>query len=384
MTPAASQDARNRMTAAMASGGALSSPAWTTAFASVPREVFAPSFSLHTEDGERTYHQESPEFLDACYTDTSLITQRDTAGTPISSSSAPSLMARMLEAFTVSRGDRVLEIGTGTGYNTALLCHHLGSDSVTSVDIDPGLTVAARDKLARLGYGPTINTGDGTAGYQERAPYDGILATCGVRRIPAAWLAQTRPGGIIVTNIGTGIVRLTVEGNGAAAGAFLPDSASFMIARPAADHVAHTAPAYTGLIMNAEGRSRTQPIPEVSDGAGDYLDDLMRAEALEVSLNQLGVLAMTLIDKERGRKICGLIHPATSSWARVTLAGETTVTIEHGGPLDLAAERLELFAQWIRAGRPGPGNYGLAVGTDGVHTLWRDAETDRQSWVLPS
>lgn len=70
-----------------------------------------------------------------------------------------SLMARMLEALDVRDGDRVLEIGTGTGYNAALLCHRVGSHNVVSIDIDPALIAAARSRLASLGHHPTPGGG---------------------------------------------------------------------------------------------------------------------------------------------------------------------------------------------------------------------------------
>jgi len=69
---------------------------------------------------------------------------------PTSSSTMPSLMARMLEALDVHDGQRVLEIGTGTGYNAALLCYRLGSANVVSIDIDPGLVAAANEHLGSL------------------------------------------------------------------------------------------------------------------------------------------------------------------------------------------------------------------------------------------
>jgi SAM-dependent methyltransferase len=89
-----------------------------------------------------------------------------------SSSTMPSLMARMLEALDVRDGHRVLEIGTGTGYNAALLCHRLGPRNVVSIDIDPTLVAAARSRLADLGYHPTLVAGDGTTGAVQHGPYD--------------------------------------------------------------------------------------------------------------------------------------------------------------------------------------------------------------------
>ncbi|TDC75433.1 methyltransferase domain-containing protein, partial [Streptomyces hainanensis] len=237
LTAEAARSARSQLTEALVASGDLRTDGWRAAFAAVPREVFAPTFSVRTSRGLRDYTPDDPEFWPTVYSDDSLITQRDAAGTATSSSSQPSLMARMLEAFTVSDGNRVLEIGTGTGYNTALLCHRLGADHVVSVDIDPALTEAARDKLRGIGYEPEIITTDGIGGAPDSGPYDGILATCGVHRIPSAWLQQLRPGGVIVTNVGAGIVRMIARDDGGAEGRYLPEEAGFMPARPAAGHV---------------------------------------------------------------------------------------------------------------------------------------------------
>lgn len=372
--------ARQRMTDTMVEEEALQSVHWIDAFRSVPRETFVPRFTIGYGNEARVYEQNDAGYPEATYTDTSLVTRWDSGGSPISSSSAPSLMARMLEAFTPAAGS-VLEIGTGTGYNCALLCHRFGADQVVSVDIDPELTANAREKLAALGYAPNIVTGDGTAGHPDRAPYGGILATCGVDRIPPAWLRQVCPGGIIVTNIGSGIVRLTVDDAHNAAGGFLSDAAKFMRARPAPEHVTEKASTYTKLIARGAGPRLTARLPEHPEGAAAVLRELVHAEALEISLNQPEVVAMSLIPAE-GTTVRGLVHPPTGSWARITSTEENNVEVVHVGALDLWAERISLLGGWINAGRPGPDQYGLTVTADGVHTLWR-GDGKQLSWVLP-
>lgn len=120
-------------------------------------------------------------------------------GLPTSSSSAPSIMAAMLDALDVRPDQWVLEIGTGTGWNAALLCELVGdADRVTTVEVDPVLAERARGALEDAGYRTRVVTGDGAAGFPALAPYDRIIATCTVRDIPRAWLAQTRDGGLIV------------------------------------------------------------------------------------------------------------------------------------------------------------------------------------------
>ena len=142
---------------------------------------------------------------------------------------------------------RVLEIGTGTGYNAALLlCERLGSDWVTSVDIDPQLVALARERLAANGYTPTLAAVDGARGYPAGAPYDRIIATCSVPAVPPAWLNQTTPGGMIMVDvrgmIGGTVARLTVGDDGTATGRFQPHYREFMPLRADADMFAPMRP----------------------------------------------------------------------------------------------------------------------------------------------
>ncbi|SFC44846.1 methyltransferase domain-containing protein [Streptomyces aidingensis] len=372
------EDARAGLTEALTASGALHTPGWHDAFAAVPREVFAPAFSIRTSEGLRHYTQDDPDFWSRVYSDDSLITLRDAAGTAISSSSQPSLMARMLESFTVTEGDRVLEIGTGTGYNTALLCHRLGAANVVSIDIDPVLTAAAREKLRSIGHEPEILTGDGTVGHPAGGPYNGILATCGVDRIPAAWPSQLRPGAVIVTNIGTGIARLIIQDDGSAKGRFLPEDAAFMRARPTADHVRTTANQYTALIANASGRTRTESLPVTREETADFYHALALTRVMEVAMAHHDVLGMTLRDAEN--TMHGLVHPPTQSWARIipdSVGNAAEVTT--AGPRDLWTERMELLGPWFAAARPTPDAYRLTIEPDGTHALARGARI----WRLP-
>ncbi|MFD8935083.1 methyltransferase domain-containing protein [Streptomyces sp. NPDC059578] len=375
----ASEKARAHLVRSMTDTGALTSPGWTDAFRGVPREAFVPSFQVRHGDQVDTVTAQDPSFYTTVYQDTSLITRWDSGGTAVSSSSEPSLMARMLEAFAVTDTDRVLEVGTGTGYNTALLCHRLGDDQVFSIDIDPELTTTARQSLAAVGYAPHLVTGDGTRGVGARAPYGGILATCGVHRIPAEWVRQVRPGGIIVTNIGTGIVALRAAGDGTATGGFLPDPAAFMIVRPTPEQVAHRAASYTALVINGTGRDSRIDLSDVVQDSRGFYRDLMEGGALEVALTQYDVLSMHLTAGDTN--VYGLVHPDTGSWARITPTGEFTTDVAVGGPRDLWAERATLTAQWIAVGRPGPGAYTLTVEPDDAHALRHD-EPATTSWRL--
>ncbi|MFJ9340789.1 methyltransferase domain-containing protein [Streptomyces sp. NPDC101733] len=218
--------------------GALDDPAWRAAFTAVPRHLFVPWFWTGRGAGHERLWAEDPDperrarWLRGVYADAPLATRlRD--GELVSSSSQPSLMARMLDALDVRDGDNVLEIGAGTGYNAALLCHRLGEDLVTTVDLDEEITESARAHLALLGYRPTVVTGDGARGCPARAPFDRILVTCTLPLIPPGWLGQCRPGARILAPLSTGLIALTVEDAELAEGRFLHTPAYFVPLRGA-------------------------------------------------------------------------------------------------------------------------------------------------------
>ncbi|MGW1258696.1 methyltransferase domain-containing protein [Streptomyces sp. NPDC002513] len=216
-----------------ASGAWAADPAWREAFAAVPRHLFVPYYYTGVIGGyeRRSCDESDPglreQWLRGAYEDVPLAT-RVRGGELLSSSSQPSLMAQMLAELAVEDGNAVLEIGAGTGYNAALLCHRLGDGFVTTVDLDPEITSAARRQLAAAGYHPAVVTGDGARGVPERAPFDRIIATCALHTIPGAWLAQCRPGARILAPLATGLIALRVRDIGHAEGRFLPTPAYFV------------------------------------------------------------------------------------------------------------------------------------------------------------
>ncbi|MEV3871545.1 methyltransferase domain-containing protein [Streptomyces sp. NPDC049906] len=222
-----------------ASGGWDADPSWRTAFAEVPRHLFVPSYWIGGGNGHDRLRGGDPDparrvrWMRGAYVDAPLATRlRD--GELLSSSSQPSLMARMLAELRVGEEDRVLEIGAGTGYNAALLAHRVGEERVTTVDLDPEITASARAHLHSAGYAPTVVTGDGALGCPERAPFDRIVATCTLPSVPRAWLAQCAPGALVLAPLATGLIRLVVDGPEQAEGRFLHTSAYFVPLRGAA------------------------------------------------------------------------------------------------------------------------------------------------------
>jgi protein-L-isoaspartate(D-aspartate) O-methyltransferase len=118
-------------------------------------------------------------------------------------STQPSLTAAMIAGLCLTGGDHVLEIGSGYGYQTALLAQ-LAAD-VISIEIYPDIAEAARRNLIRRGIANVqVITGDGTEGYPEEAPYDAILVSAAHPEVPPPLIEQLREGGRLVQPIGPG------------------------------------------------------------------------------------------------------------------------------------------------------------------------------------
>jgi len=174
---------RERLATRVVTANRIGSERVAAALHAVPRHLFLPGLQ--------------PE---AAYRDEAIVTRRNEAGQPISSSSQPAIMAIMLDQLDLAPGHRVLEVGAGTGYNAALISHIVGpSGEVTSIDIDPELVATAREHLASAGFGNvTVACADGAAGDPDHAPYDRVIATVGVSDLAPAWFEQAGLGARIV------------------------------------------------------------------------------------------------------------------------------------------------------------------------------------------
>ncbi|MDV2996114.1 MAG: Protein-L-isoaspartate O-methyltransferase [Chroococcidiopsis sp. SAG 2025] len=159
--------------------GCIRTPRVEAAFRSVPRHLFLPGVSIET-----------------AYTDEAIITKL-LNGEPISSASQPSIVAIMLEQLNVQKGDRVLEIGAGTGYNAALIDYLVGDfGQVITLDIDADIVENARQHLLTAGCDRVqVICADGGFGYPAAAPYDRIILTVGAGDILPAWQQQLKPSG---------------------------------------------------------------------------------------------------------------------------------------------------------------------------------------------
>lgn len=122
--------------------------------------------------------------------------------------SQPYIVALMTELADVQPGDKVLEVGTGSGYQAAILAA-MGA-RVFSIEIVEELAIEADDRLRRLDYHAEVRAGDGYAGWPEHAPFDAILITAAPPQVPDPLPAQLAPGGKLVTPVGTASQELWV------------------------------------------------------------------------------------------------------------------------------------------------------------------------------
>jgi methyltransferase of ATP-grasp peptide maturase system len=364
----------------------LTSPAWRAAFEAIPRHLFAPRFTLPQNLGGYAHDAtaaidsaQREEWLRAVYQNEALLTEFDEHGIVTTSCSAPSVVATMLESSQASEGDTVLEIGTGTGWTAGLLAHRLGSEAVTSVDISAGCVAEARERLDHLGLTPTLAVADGYHGHAARAPYDRIIATAALRKVPPAWLDQTRPGGTILTdlrgNFAGNLASITVNADTAAHGQFLPKSLSFMPLR-SIEQPFEQLPELSARAVSESGEHRTTRLDPAA------LRD--RAFAFLAQLAMPGTEAGHVIVKDgetRGPMYFCLTDPRSQAWARVGTSTTAYFPVTQGGDRRLWDELEAAHDLWKRLGQPLSEEFTITITPDGDQIV--DLPGADRSWSLP-
>ncbi len=354
------------------------------AFSQVDRAAFIPARIWF--DDERGRPQpidraaEPARWRAAVEQDAPIVTQLDDGATvwpstsmnATGSASEPSLVRGMLHRLDAQPGHRVLEIGTGTGYNTALLCALVGEENVTSVEVDETLAASARANLHAAGYRPTVITGDGAAGYRARAPFDRIIATCAVTagHIPYAWVAQAAEHGTILSPWGTAFyngvqVHLTADGRGRAQGRVV-DSASFMQIRAQRTPFGH-ASRLSDLIDTASVADETTTVPPsaVRSGQGAFAASIHLADVQQ---------SMAYDFDDEGTDELLLYHVPSDSVATVHIAAAVatgTYPVHQLGPRRLWTEAETAHAWWLERQQPDQTRFGLTISSTGQE-IWLD------------
>jgi protein-L-isoaspartate(D-aspartate) O-methyltransferase len=370
--------------------GAIRSAAVKRAFLAVPRELFVPEVAAR--DGvEAVYRVEA-----------ALVTRTDRRGIAVSSSSAPSIMAPMLEALDVEPGMRILEVGAGTGYNAALLSLVVGATGrITTIDIDPDIARTARAALKAGGYRGRVFAGDGRAGWPRSAPFDRVIVSASSPGIPLAWRDQLVDGGLLELPLGLGgdlanQVVATFRRRGDVLVSTTVLAGGFMGLR---DTARGDSPAWAESMLSAGGMTRGTPhqFVQLTGDALSSVSTRRQRELLATMLEPSRVIARRIrpadadgfalfVSLRAGRHRVryatppcfgvGVFSPRDPSVACVVRAVGGPPTIEAWGGTDAERRLRELLDEWRSLGRPCLDDYTLTA-AERRHAL------GESRWVLP-
>lgn len=347
---------------------------WVPAFLAVPRHDFLPE--VLWDDAEGDYHPvdraRQPEHWRALAEgEEPVVTQVDDGypalpgglgEVPTSSSSMPYMVASMLRHLDIRGGERVLEIGTGTGWNAALLARRLGADRITTVEIDPEVAEQARKALSAAGFGEVrVITGNGSDGYPGGAPYSRVISTAACHTVPHAWVEQCRAGGRIVTPWGSefknwALIALEVHGDGSATGGVV-GMADFM------------------RLRDQRLEPWTHPEQREVDGATPRSTSIAPADVMRRGDVLMAMAAWVPGCRARyrppsanpdGRSTMRLSDPRTGSWALLSAdPGTTRHPVVQGGERRLFDEVEAAYQRWVEKGCPGTDEWLIVVDAHG-------------------
>lgn len=330
---------------------------WRPVVESVPRHLFIPHWwEWQHPDGwsVRDGHSAVIDWMEAAYSDRTLVTRLGTAhadhaqpgdhpdGRPTSSATQPGLVVAMYRHAGITDDSDVLDVGTGSGYGTALLARRLGEGRVTSVDVDDYLVQAATERLDSIGLHPELAVCDATG--ELPGTYDRIVSMMSVAPLPPSWLAGLRPGGRLVTVLaGTGLlVTADKTEDGGAFGRTEWYRAGFMAAR--------SGPDYAPALLDVH--------PEARDGEGECVTTgrypvVNVGNAWELQ-SMLGVTVPGIEHHyqsgEDGTRTAWLLHP-DGSWARATARGDELPVVAQSGPRRLWNLVDEIRHAWLTDGK---------------------------------
>lgn len=350
--------------------GTFTAVDWPALLTLAPREKFVPDVIWRREQ-DRIGNEQVPvnrqrvpeRWAELAAADVPLTTQvdygqldEDGSGWEVTSfQPGPSVTREMLEVLEPAPGDRILEIGTGTGWNTALLA--AAGARVTTIEIDHELAQAARARLAGRDGVDEVIIGEGEQGCPARAPFDRLIATVGAGVVPAEWVRQVRVGGRLV-------VPLTGEWQP-------PGIAVLERTEHGAIGRLHGTSSFAGLRGEAPPRTR---------GA----DFTLPVTSKTTELHPFDFLSDRGASTAVGQRIGGITHAWTAApgsragtlWLYAEGAWATLSTLE-GSPYQVSqAGRRRLFDEveagyrwWLDQGRPGIDAWRVELGLNGEQRL---------------
>ncbi|WP_030707203.1 methyltransferase domain-containing protein [Streptomyces griseus] len=327
---------------------------WRQVFEAVPRSRFVPAAVWRQLPDRCEPVVGTDAWLALVNSDEPVGTQLDDGaeggpGVATSSNSMPSMVGLL----DIEDGQRVLEIGTGTGYVSALLCERLGDDLVVSVELHPVVARQAADALAQSGYRPHLRIGDGEQPWPGLGLVDRLIATCALRYVPYALLRQVRPGGIVVAPLARefwsgALVQLRVQDDGTAVGPFC-GGATYMPMR------SHRVPDLHQV--RGKGRVRVAGLdPAQLLGLGFALYTGARLPGVRLVHQDTDEGVQVWVTRENG------------SAATAATGGE----VWQYGPGFLWEEVEQTWWEYETEGRPDAEQFGLTVTDRGQHVWLRD------------
>jgi protein-L-isoaspartate(D-aspartate) O-methyltransferase len=334
------------------------------AFLTVDRRHFVP-FHYRKEGYEWKEQPSGEEIYDNAF----FWTHLDQRGIPDSSSSQPSLMASMLETLDLVAGLRVLEIGTGSGYNTALLATLVGpTGRVISTEIAPALAQQAALRCIDLPW-VRVEATDGLLGFPSEAPYDRIIATGSSRRLPRTWVEQLAVGGLLLASLSfavstfTPLCRLTKQEDGTVSGELLEVPAYFM-ALHHQDQPAKSVEAATDYEAFPLVECERTPI-----NVAQLLRDPSYVLFLESHVPGL-CSSLWLPRGSTDRRPPGLCVVSQEQETLMTCLPQTSLEpsswwVEVRGSTPLWSSVKRVYREWEQQGRPEIGRYRVSVDTEG-------------------
>ncbi|MFI8193804.1 methyltransferase domain-containing protein [Streptomyces sp. NPDC085946] len=356
--------ARAAMVARLEESGALGPGPVREALLALPRQILMPQAYVRRSAPDETPPRwdlldfsrpaDRAELLERLHSGDSVAIQHD--GEPIlgripgprrggvmtAMSSTMSLTADLLQQLDLRPDQRVLDVGTGAGVTASAACFMCGDAGVVTLDIDPHVTAAARERLSALGYRPAAVTEDGTTGWATAGPYDRIFVSFAVRHVPQALVEQLAPGGRALMTLGTsspswpGLAVIEKRRDGSVEAQLR--AVEFGHRAGAGFDRLFLSAAFRAQITTADGwtqRSRLAPPPDTARGMWLALDHFYPGLVRDFGAAELTIGA-----------------PECRSWMRVRAVGHRRWDVTTSGPRDIWAQIQDVAGRWRAAGAP--------------------------------